>query len=260
LLKKLFEKYKLKGTISDVFPAEGSSCAFALNRYAADKRQDKSKTRTRVINRGGTAYLQHTTSQDKFYKDANISEDSLRPYLETRQATGNRDKPSGDRTDRMAREDRSRMAARRERRDSMEGATVTKRPKIRRELLRETPTAAKQHPTTTFIATATTAEPTLPPLSSPLLTHIQLETFASWLSLSLAPPRYNTLNSNTPTALKQPQPTTTWLNTSTSFNSNSMALLYTFNNYLSRAVGYSRGISTMTITNSSGLMGMTALQ
>jgi uncharacterized coiled-coil protein SlyX len=116
LLKKLFEKYKLKGTISDVFPAEESSRALALNRYAADKRQDKSMTRTRVINRGGTAYLQHTTSQDKFYKDANISEDSLKPYFETRQATGNRDRPSGDRTDRAAREDRSRMVARRERR------------------------------------------------------------------------------------------------------------------------------------------------
>ncbi|MFN9937851.1 MAG: hypothetical protein ACK56I_00105, partial [bacterium] len=61
LLKKLFEKYKLKGTISDVFPAEESSRALALSRYAAEKRLDKSMTRTRVINRGGTAYLQHTT-------------------------------------------------------------------------------------------------------------------------------------------------------------------------------------------------------
>jgi len=117
LLKKLFEKYKLKGTISDVFPAEESSRALALNRYAADKRLDRVMTRTRVINRGGTAYLQHTTAQDRFYKDANISEDSLRPYFESRQATGNRDRPAGDRADRTARDDRNRTAARRERRD-----------------------------------------------------------------------------------------------------------------------------------------------
>ncbi len=77
LLKKLFEKYKLKGTISDVFPAEESSRALPLSRYAAEKRLAKSMTRTRVINRGGTAYLQHTTPQDRFYKDVNISEDSL---------------------------------------------------------------------------------------------------------------------------------------------------------------------------------------
>jgi hypothetical protein len=117
LLKKLFEKYKLKGTISDVFPAEESSRALALNRYAADKRLDRVMTRTRVINRGGTAYLQHTTAQGRFYKDANISEDSLRPYFESRQATGNRDRPAGDRADRTARDDRNRTAARRERRD-----------------------------------------------------------------------------------------------------------------------------------------------
>ncbi len=120
LLKKLFEKYKLKGTISDVFPAEESLRALALNRYAAEKRLDKSMTRTRVINRGGTAYLQHTTSQDRFYKDANISEDSLRPYFGSRQATGDRDRPAGDRedrTDRAARGEKNRTAARRDRRD-----------------------------------------------------------------------------------------------------------------------------------------------
>ncbi len=103
LLKKLFEKYKLKGTISDVFPAEESSRALALSRYAAEKRFDKSMTRTRVINRGGTAYLQHTTSQDRFYKDANISEDSLRPYFDPRQAAGDGDRQSGVRQDRVDR-------------------------------------------------------------------------------------------------------------------------------------------------------------
>jgi hypothetical protein len=39
-----------------------------------------------------------------------------------------------------------------------------------------------------------------------------------------------------------------------------MVPLYTLNNFLCRAVGYSRGISTTTTTNSSGLMGLTALQ
>jgi len=120
LLKKLFEKYKLKGTISDVFPAEESSRALALSRYAAEKRLDKSMTRTRVINRGGTAYLQHTTSQDRFYKDANISEDSLRPYFDPRQAAGDGDRQSGgrqDRVDRATRDGRNQTAARRDRRD-----------------------------------------------------------------------------------------------------------------------------------------------
>jgi hypothetical protein len=120
LLKKLFEKYKLKGTISDVFPAEESSRALALSRYAAEKRLDKSMTRTRVINRGGTAYLQHTTSQDRFYKDANISEDSLRPYFDPRQAAGDGDRQTGDRqdrADRATRDGRNRTAARRDRRD-----------------------------------------------------------------------------------------------------------------------------------------------
>ena len=119
LLKKLFEKYKLKGTISDVFPAEESSRALALSRYAAEKRLDKSMTRTRVINRGGTAYLQHTTPQDRFYKDVNISEDSLRPYFGSRQ-TGDGDRHSGDRHDRAdrgTRDGRNRIATRRETRD-----------------------------------------------------------------------------------------------------------------------------------------------
>jgi len=224
LLKKLFEKYNLKGTISDVFPAEESSRALALNRYAADKRQDKSMTRTRVINRGGTAYyLQHTTSQDKFYKDANISEDSLKPYFETRQATGNRDRPSGDRTDRAAREDRSRMVARREKRYRNGESNSDKE-------TRDQERAAARN---TNSSNATSNN------------NIHRNR------------NYRGTNS---TALKQPQPRTTRLNTPPLLNSNSTAPPYTLNNSLCRAVGYSRGISTTTTTNSSGLMGLTALQ
>jgi hypothetical protein len=265
LLKKLFDNYKLKGTISDVFPAEESSRALALSRYAAEKRLDKSMTRTRVINRGGTAYLQHTTPQDRFYKDVNISVDSLRPYFGSRQGTGSGDRQTGDRQDRAnrgTRDGRNRIADRRNTRDR-HGESNSDRET--RDL--ERATARNNNSSSNITSNNDTHRSNRnqrgthsPPTRLSTLTHTLWGTPATQLSHNLASPSLNT-NNKTPPQRKRLQPTTSWLNTPSLSNSSSMALLSTSNSSLSRAVGHSRGASTTTTTNSSsGLRGPIALQ
>jgi hypothetical protein len=72
----------LKATVSDVFPSAETPCAIALTRYAADRRSDKSMTRTRVVNKRGSAVLQHTEGASKEYKDFDVAEADLEPYYQ----------------------------------------------------------------------------------------------------------------------------------------------------------------------------------
>jgi hypothetical protein len=85
-LKKFLQQNPgLRATVSDVFPAAETPRALALNRYAAEKRQDKSMARTRVINKGGCAVLQHTEGSSREYKDANVTDAVLEPYFQARE-------------------------------------------------------------------------------------------------------------------------------------------------------------------------------
>jgi hypothetical protein len=86
-LKKFLQRNpKLKAIVSDVFPSTETPRALALTRYAADKRYDKSMTRTRVINKSGTAVLQHTEGESKQYKDSAVTEEDLNPYYQPRES------------------------------------------------------------------------------------------------------------------------------------------------------------------------------
>jgi hypothetical protein len=85
-LKKFFQaNYGLRVTVSDVFPAAETPRALALSRFAAEKRADKSMTRTRVVNKNGNAVLQHTEGASKEYKDSKISEAELEPYYQPKE-------------------------------------------------------------------------------------------------------------------------------------------------------------------------------
>jgi hypothetical protein len=85
-LKKLLQANPgLRATVSDVFPVAETPRALALTRYAADKRSDRSMTRTRVVNKKGNAVLQHTEGASKEYKDSTISESDLQPYYQPRE-------------------------------------------------------------------------------------------------------------------------------------------------------------------------------
>jgi hypothetical protein len=75
----------LKATVSDVFPSAETPRALALTRYAADKRSDKSMTRTRIVNKSGSAVLQHTEGASKEYKDSEVAEAELEPYYQARE-------------------------------------------------------------------------------------------------------------------------------------------------------------------------------
>jgi hypothetical protein len=82
-LKKFFQANSgLRVTVSDVFPAAETPRALALNWFAAEKRADKSMTRTRVVNKKGNAVLQHTEGASKEYKDSTVSEAELEPYFQ----------------------------------------------------------------------------------------------------------------------------------------------------------------------------------
>jgi hypothetical protein len=98
-LKKFLQQNPgLRATVSDVFPAAETPRALALNRYAAKKRQDKSMTRTRVINKGGSAVLQHTEGSSREYKDATVTDAVLEPYYQAKER-GERERQA-DRRDR----------------------------------------------------------------------------------------------------------------------------------------------------------------
>ena len=85
-LKRLLQANPgLRATVSDVFPATETPRALALTRYAAEKRQDKSMTRTRVINKNGCAVLQHTEGTSKEFKDATVADNVLEPYFQARE-------------------------------------------------------------------------------------------------------------------------------------------------------------------------------
>jgi hypothetical protein len=86
-LKKFLQRNpKLKATASDVFPSTETPRALALTRYAADKIYHKSITRTRVINKSGTAILQHTEEESKQFKDSVVTEADLDPYYQPRES------------------------------------------------------------------------------------------------------------------------------------------------------------------------------
>jgi hypothetical protein len=86
-LKKFLQRNpKLKATVSDVFPSTETPRALALTRYAADKIYHKSMTRTRVINKSGTAILQHTEGESKQFKDSVVTEADLDPYYQPRES------------------------------------------------------------------------------------------------------------------------------------------------------------------------------
>jgi hypothetical protein len=86
-LKKFLQRNpKLKATVSDVFPSTETPRALAFTRYAADKRYDKTMTRTRVINKSGTAILRHTEGESKQFKDSVVTEADLDPYYQPRES------------------------------------------------------------------------------------------------------------------------------------------------------------------------------
>jgi hypothetical protein len=104
-LKRLLQANPgLRATVSDVFPATETPRALALTRYAAEKRQDKSMTRTRVINKNGCAVLQHTEGTSKEYKDATVTDNVLEPYFQARER-GERGRQV-DRRERNSRDER----------------------------------------------------------------------------------------------------------------------------------------------------------
>jgi hypothetical protein len=104
-LKKFLQQNPgLRATVSDVFPAAETPRALALNRYAAKKRQDKSMTRTRVINKGGSAVLQHTEGSSREYKDTTVTDAVLEPYYQAKER-GERERQA-DRRDRNSWDER----------------------------------------------------------------------------------------------------------------------------------------------------------
>jgi hypothetical protein len=75
----------LRATVSDVFPAAETPRALALTRYAADKKSDKNMTRTRVVNKSGSAVLQHREGASKRHQDSTVTEADLKPYYQARE-------------------------------------------------------------------------------------------------------------------------------------------------------------------------------
>jgi hypothetical protein len=85
-LKKFLQANSgLRATVSDVFPAAETPRALALTRYAADKKSDKNMTRTRVVNKSGSAVLQHREGASKRYQDSAVTEADLKPYYQARE-------------------------------------------------------------------------------------------------------------------------------------------------------------------------------
>jgi hypothetical protein len=121
LLKRLLENRKLRATVSDIFSAEETPRAMALTKLAADRRQDKTMTKTRVVNRNGTAVLQHTNGSSSDYKDADIPAKELQPYLKQRTTKTGMSATGSIRKDRMSnrrdRRDRNGGTSDREARD-----------------------------------------------------------------------------------------------------------------------------------------------
>jgi len=81
-LKKYLKGKRLRVTVSDVFPAQETQRAIALNRYAYERRQDKSMVRTRVVNKNGSAVLQSIRGRGESYKDFKVPEESLKPHYQ----------------------------------------------------------------------------------------------------------------------------------------------------------------------------------
>jgi len=113
---------RLRATVSDVFPATEASRALALNRYAADKRQDQSMTRARVVNKNGTAVLQLAEGGSKDYRDTTVSEANLQPFYQTRTA-----EEGGRQVDRRRRDKNEREFRDHER--AAGGGNVTSKPR-----------------------------------------------------------------------------------------------------------------------------------
>ncbi len=92
-IKKLLEEHRVaRVAVNDCYPLSETPKALALNRLAYEKRQDKSMTRTRVINKKGQAVLQASASRGQPYKDVQVSEETLRPYLQDNRNKGDNNK------------------------------------------------------------------------------------------------------------------------------------------------------------------------
>ena len=123
-LKQLLRNHpRLRATVSDVFPATEASRALALNRYAADKRQDQSMTRARVINKNGTAVLQLAEGGSRDYRDTTVSEADLQPFYQARTA-----EEGGRQVDRRRR-DKNEREFRDQERAAGRGGNVTSQPR-----------------------------------------------------------------------------------------------------------------------------------
>ena len=79
-LRNFLVTSRLRVTVNDVFSAQETERANALNRVAQEKRQEKPKTRTRVVNKNGTAILQYAEGRGEPYKNSKISQEALQPY------------------------------------------------------------------------------------------------------------------------------------------------------------------------------------
>jgi len=82
-LKTYLSKYPhLRISVNDCFPIKEAPKAMALNRLAYEKRQDQSMTRTRVVNRSGQAILQVANKKGDSYRNVEVDDDELEPYLQ----------------------------------------------------------------------------------------------------------------------------------------------------------------------------------
>ena len=107
-LKNFLDTEKLRATVSDVFPAQETERANALNRFALKQRQEKPQTRTRVVNINGTAILQHAEGKGQPYKNYKISQEALEPYYKrfkhNNRGKNNNKRESGNKRSRQEKE------------------------------------------------------------------------------------------------------------------------------------------------------------
>jgi hypothetical protein len=107
-LRNFLDTEKLRATVNDVFPAQETERANALNRFALKQRQEKPQTRTRVVNINGTAILQHAEGRGQPYKNSKISQEALEPYYKrfkhNNRGTNNNKREGGNKRSRQEKE------------------------------------------------------------------------------------------------------------------------------------------------------------
>jgi len=97
-LKTYLSKYPhLRISVNDCFPTEEALKAMALNRMAYVKRQNKSVTRTRVVNRRGQAILQEANKKGEGYRDVEVDDDDMEPYLQQQDQQNGKNKTNSRR-------------------------------------------------------------------------------------------------------------------------------------------------------------------